>query len=135
MYFKRLKNEDLYNFAECKIKEYTTMKNEYEKLFISLIEKILLDNNYTQENKLIFDEEYDEDERNCPSCISCDFDDDITDCFINAIWLNNGSIQVEIKAYYTAQKPKEVNFAELIDSNESEVLEYIIANINNRIVS
>ena len=129
-FIQNLKTEDLLIFATRKIQEFDEMSNDFIKIFKTCIIKLLQDNNHTKDNKLIFDGEVeDEDERNRPSCISADFDDgDVTDCYINAIWLEDNDIKVEIAPCYLSSEPMEIKLAEVIDNNYRDVLEFIMCN-------
>ena len=70
--------------------------------------------------------EFDWDTSNAPSIDSTQFDDDVTDCYIERVWLDKGLIKVNLYAYYIGDRREDIDLADECNVDYVDLLSYLI---------
>jgi hypothetical protein len=70
--------------------------------------------------------EFDWDSSDAPSIDSTKFDDDVTDCYIEKVWLDRGLIKVNLHAYYLGDDREDIDLADECNADYVELLDYLI---------
>ena len=71
--------------------------------------------------------EYDWDTADAPSIDSTHFDDDVTDCYIEKVWLDRGLIKVNLYAYYLGDRREDIDLADECNADYVDLLDYLIS--------
>ena len=71
--------------------------------------------------------EFDWDCSDAPSIDSTHFDDDVTDCYIEKVWLESGLIKVNLHAYYMGEDREDIDLADECNADYVELLDYLIS--------
>lgn len=77
---------------------------------------------YTKDTPKVFDVE----NLDCPCTISTLFKDDIADCYITKIYVNNNTIYADLYAYYEQETLKDVVLNNELNTQWENILEYLI---------
>ena len=70
--------------------------------------------------------EFDWDTSDAPSIDSTQFDDDVTDCYIERVWLDKGLIKVNLYAYYIGDRREDIDLADECNADYVDLLSYLI---------
>lgn len=70
--------------------------------------------------------DFDWDTSNAPSIDSTQFDDDVTDCYIERVWLDKGLIKVNLYAYYIGDRREGIDLADECNVDYVDLLSYLI---------
>ena len=70
--------------------------------------------------------EFDWDSSDAPSIDSAKVDDDVTDCYIEKVWLDRGLIKVNLHAYYLGDDREDIDLADECNADYVELLDYLI---------
>lgn len=70
--------------------------------------------------------DFDWDTSNAPSIDSTQFDDDVTDCYIERVWLDKGLIKVNLYAYYIGDRREDIDLADECNVDYVDLLSYLI---------
>ena len=124
---ENLKTQDLLIYSRKKVEELRKQKNEYNAIFIKCIKELLHRVGATsQENKLVIEESY------CSWVASYDFDEDITDARISAMWLKDDYIYCDLYAYYLGEKLENELLANVVEfGGYEEILDNLLIFIEN----
>ena len=70
--------------------------------------------------------DFDWDTSDAPSIDSTQFDDDVTDCYIERVWLDKGLIKVNLYAYYIGDRREDIDLADECNVDYVDLLSYLI---------
>ena len=70
--------------------------------------------------------DFDWDTSNAPSIDSTQFDDDVTDCYIERVWLDKGLIKVNLYASYIGDRREDIDLADECNADYVDLLSYLI---------
>lgn len=70
--------------------------------------------------------DFDWDTSNAPSIDSTQFDDDVTDCYVEKVWLDKGLIKVNLYAYYIGDRREDIDLADECNADYVDLLSYLI---------
>lgn len=67
----------------------------------------------------------------CPQMVSRNFDDDVTDCNITKIWVDDNNILVNLYAYYIADDRENIDLNDEVMTMDEyvDILDYVIQHI------
>ncbi len=70
--------------------------------------------------------EFDWESSDAPSIDSTHFDDDVTDCYVEKVWLDKGLIKVNLYAYYIGDRREDIDLADECNVDYVDLLSYLI---------
>ena len=70
--------------------------------------------------------DFDWDTSDAPGIDSTQFDDDVTDCYIERVWLDKGLIKVNLYAYYIGDRREDIDLADECNVDYVDLLSYLI---------
>lgn len=103
---ENLKTKDLLVYSRKKADEMREQKREYNNKLRECIAELLRRVGATsRDKKLVIQEDY------CSWVVSGEFDEDITDARINAMWIEGDYIYCDLYAYYLGEKIEDMLLA------------------------
>lgn len=86
----------LENTIQKQAQEYINIERTMHERGVEIVRELLKEQNITKENPLIFHWEYGD----APCMVSNEFEDDVCDCYITKIYLDDDYIYADLHAYY-----------------------------------
>ena len=109
------------NTIKRQAQEYIDIERNMHKRGLEIVLALLKDQNITSENPLVFDWE----NGDAPSIVSDKFDDDVCDCYITKLYLDDNYIYADLHAYYLGED------TQVLLNNEhnvvwGDIMEYLV---------
>lgn len=110
---ENLKTKDLLVYSRKKADEMREQKREYNNKLRECIAELLRRVGATsRDKKLVIQEDY------CSWVVSGEFDEDITDARISAMWVEDDYIFCDLYAYYLGEKLEDMLLANVVNNGD-----------------